>query len=89
MPMIQKIIRDLFGKEGDKSINPDECVALGAAAQAGVMAGDVTDILPLDVTPLTLSIDTPTHHNEVPLVISTFSHYNRPSSLIFVICHFN
>jgi molecular chaperone DnaK len=58
MPMIQNIIRDLFGKEGDKSINPDECVALGAAAQAGVMAGDVTDILLLDVTPLTLSIET-------------------------------
>ncbi|MGY5873638.1 MAG: molecular chaperone DnaK [Candidatus Thorarchaeota archaeon] len=58
MPMIQKIIRNLFGKEGDKSINPDECVALGAAAQAGVMAGDVKDILLLDVTPLTLSIET-------------------------------
>ena len=58
MPMIQKIIRDLFGQEGDKSINPDECVTLGAAAQAGVMAGDVTDILLLDVTPLTLSIET-------------------------------
>jgi len=58
MPMIQKIIRDLFGKEGDKSINPDECVALGAAAQAGVMSGDVKDILLLDVTPLTLSIET-------------------------------
>jgi molecular chaperone DnaK len=58
MPMIQNIIRDLFGKEGDKSINPDECVALGAAAQAGVMAGDVKDILLLDVTPLTLSIET-------------------------------
>ena len=58
MPMIQNIIRDLFGKEGDKSINPDECVALGAGAQAGVMSGDVTDILLLDVTPLTLSIET-------------------------------
>ncbi|MBY8996492.1 MAG: molecular chaperone DnaK [Candidatus Thorarchaeota archaeon] len=58
MPMIQNIIRDLFGKEGDKSINPDECVALGAAAQAGVMSGEVTDILLLDVTPLTLSIET-------------------------------
>ncbi len=58
MPMIQKIIRDLFGQEGDKSINPDECVTLGAAAQAGVMSGDVTDILLLDVTPLTLSIET-------------------------------
>ncbi len=58
MPMIQTIIRDLFGKEGDKSINPDECVALGAAAQAGVLAGEVRDILLLDVTPLTLSIET-------------------------------
>ena len=58
MPMIQNVIRDLFGKEGDKSINPDECVALGAAAQAGVLAGDVKDILLLDVTPLTLSIET-------------------------------
>ncbi|MFW9788752.1 MAG: molecular chaperone DnaK [Candidatus Thorarchaeota archaeon] len=58
MPMIQKVIRDLFGKEGDKSINPDECVALGAAAQAGVLSGDVKDILLLDVTPLTLSIET-------------------------------
>ncbi len=58
MPMIQNIIRDLFGKEGDKSINPDECVALGAAAQAGVMSGDVKDILLLDVTPLTLGIET-------------------------------
>jgi molecular chaperone DnaK len=58
MPMIQNIIRDLFGKEGDKSINPDECVALGAAAQAGVMSGEVKDILLLDVTPLTLGIET-------------------------------
>jgi molecular chaperone DnaK len=58
MPMIQTIIRDLFGKEGDKSINPDECVALGAAAQAGVMSGEVKDILLLDVTPLTLGIET-------------------------------
>ena len=58
MPMIQNMIRDLFGKEGDKSINPDECVALGAAAQAGVMSGEVKDILLLDVTPLTLGIET-------------------------------
>ncbi len=58
MPMIQNVIRDLFGKEGDKSINPDECVALGAAAQAGVLSGSVKDILLLDVTPLTLSIET-------------------------------
>ena len=58
MPMIQDMIRAMFGKEGDKSINPDECVALGAGIQAGVLAGDVKDILLLDVTPLTLSIET-------------------------------
>ncbi|MHA2424369.1 MAG: molecular chaperone DnaK [Candidatus Thorarchaeota archaeon] len=58
MPMIQNVIRAMFGKEGDKSVNPDEVVALGAAAQAGVLSGDVKDILLLDVTPLTLSIET-------------------------------
>ncbi len=58
MPMIQDMIRAMFGKEGDKSINPDECVALGAGIQAGVLAGEVKDILLLDVTPLTLSIET-------------------------------
>jgi molecular chaperone DnaK len=58
MPMIQNIVRAMFGKEGDKSINPDECVALGAGAQAGVLSGEVKDILLLDVTPLTLSIET-------------------------------
>ncbi|MBD3405390.1 MAG: molecular chaperone DnaK [Candidatus Lokiarchaeota archaeon] len=58
MPMIQNIIRAMFGKEGEKSINPDECVALGAAAQAGVLSGEVKDILLLDVTSLTLSIET-------------------------------
>lgn len=58
MPAIQETIRAMFGKVGDKSINPDECVALGAAAQAGVLSGDVTDILLLDVTPLTLGIET-------------------------------
>ncbi|MCK5150359.1 MAG: molecular chaperone DnaK [Candidatus Thorarchaeota archaeon] len=58
MPVIQNMIRAMFGKEGDKSVNPDEVVALGAAAQAGVLSGDVKDILLLDVTPLTLSIET-------------------------------
>jgi molecular chaperone DnaK len=57
MPVIQETVRAMFGKEGDKSINPDEVVALGAAAQAGVIAGE-TDILLLDVTPLTLGIET-------------------------------
>jgi molecular chaperone DnaK len=57
-PVIQKIVRDYFGKEPYKDINPDECVALGAAIQAGVLAGEVKDVLLLDVTPLTLSIET-------------------------------
>ncbi len=67
MPMIQSVIRAMFGKEGDKSVNPDEVVALGAAAQAGVLAGDRTDILLLDVTPLTLSIET-LHGVATPLI---------------------
>src|ERR1700746_2020452 len=58
MPAIQKLVKDLFGKEGHKGVNPDEVVAVGAAVQAGVLAGDVKDLLLLDVTPLTLSIET-------------------------------
>lgn len=58
MPAIADAVKNLFGKEPHKGINPDEVVALGAAVQAGVMAGDVKDILLLDVTPLTLGIET-------------------------------
>ncbi|HTW47861.1 MAG TPA: molecular chaperone DnaK [Acidobacteriaceae bacterium] len=58
MPRIQQIVKDLFGKEGHKGVNPDEVVAIGAAVQAGVLAGEVKDLLLLDVTPLTLSIET-------------------------------
>jgi molecular chaperone DnaK len=58
MPLIQKQVKDLFNKEPNKSVNPDEVVALGAAVQAGVLSGDVKDILLLDVTPLTLGIET-------------------------------
>jgi molecular chaperone DnaK len=58
MPQVVKIVRDTFGKQGDKTINPDECVALGAAAQGGVLAGEVKDIVLLDITPLTLSVET-------------------------------
>jgi molecular chaperone DnaK len=57
-PAIQKLVRDFFGKEPHKGINPDEVVGIGAAIQAGVLAGDVKDVLLLDVTPLTLSIET-------------------------------
>jgi molecular chaperone DnaK len=58
MPKIQQLVKDLFGREPHKGVNPDEVVAIGAAIQAGVLAGEVTDLLLLDVTPLTLAIET-------------------------------
>jgi molecular chaperone DnaK len=58
MPRIQGLVKELFGKEPHKGVNPDEVVAVGAAVQAGVLAGDVKDLLLLDVTPLTLAIET-------------------------------
>ena len=58
MPKVQQIVKELFGKEPHKGVNPDEVVAVGAAVQAGVLAGDVKDLLLLDVTPLSLGIET-------------------------------
>lgn len=58
MPMVQKLVKDFFKKEANMSVNPDEVVASGAAVQGGVLQGDVKDILLLDVTPLTLGIET-------------------------------
>jgi molecular chaperone DnaK len=58
MPAVQQAVRDFFGKEPHKGVNPDEVVGVGAAIQAGVLGGDVKDILLLDVTPLTLSVET-------------------------------
>jgi molecular chaperone DnaK len=58
MPLVQQIVKDFFGKEPRKDVNPDEAVAVGAAIQAGVLAGDVKDVLLLDVTPLSLGIET-------------------------------
>jgi len=58
IPRVQQLVKDFFGKEPNKSVNPDEVVAIGAAVQAGVLTGDVKDVLLLDVTPLSLGIET-------------------------------
>ena len=58
MPGVQEAVRKFFNREPNKTVNPDEVVAIGAAIQAGVLGGDVKDVLLLDVTPLTLSIET-------------------------------
>ena len=58
IPMVQKLVNDFFGKEPHKGVNPDEVVAVGAAVQAGVLAGEVKDVLLLDVTPLSLGVET-------------------------------
>lgn len=67
MPAVQEAVRKLFGKEPHKGVNPDEVVAIGAAIQAGVLGGEVKDVLLLDVTPLTLSIET-LGHVATPLI---------------------
>ena len=58
IPKVQQLVKDFFGKEPNKSVNPDEVVAIGASIQGGVLAGDVKDVLLLDVTPLSLGIET-------------------------------
>merc|ERR1719362_2141750 len=58
MPVVSEIVKDIYGKEACKGVNPDEAVAVGTAIQAGVLRGDVKDILLLDVTPLSLGIET-------------------------------
>ena len=58
IPSVQKIVKDIFGLEPNKSVNPDEAVCLGAAIQAGIIGGEVTDVLLLDITPLSLGIET-------------------------------
>uniref|UniRef100_A0A914YMS0 Heat shock protein 70 n=1 Tax=Panagrolaimus superbus TaxID=310955 RepID=A0A914YMS0_9BILA len=58
MPKVQQAVTEFFGKEPRKDVNPDEAVALGAAIQGGVLGGDVKDVLLLDVTPLSLGIET-------------------------------
>ena len=58
MPKVQELVKNLFGKTPNKSVNPDEAVAVGAAIQGGVLKGDIKDLLLLDVTPLSLGIET-------------------------------
>ena len=58
IPAVQDAVKKLFGKEPNKGVNPDEVVAMGASIQGGVLSGDVTDVLLLDVTPLSLGIET-------------------------------
>lgn len=58
MPKVQQTVQEIFGKQPSRAVNPDEAVAVGAAVQGGVLAGDVTDVLLLDVTPLSLGIET-------------------------------
>ncbi len=58
VPKVQELVKNFFGKDPDKSVNPDEVVAIGAAAQGGVLSGDVKDVLLLDITPLSLGIET-------------------------------
>jgi molecular chaperone DnaK len=58
IPMVQQKVKELFGKEPNRTVNPDEVVAMGAAIQGGVLSGDVEDLLLLDVTPLSLGIET-------------------------------
>jgi len=58
MPKVQETVKDFFGKEPRKDVNPDEAVAVGAGIQGGVLKGDVKDVLLLDVTPLSLGIET-------------------------------
>ena len=58
LPQVQESVQKIFGRTPSRSVNPDEAVAIGAAIQGGVLAGDVTDVLLLDVTPLSLGIET-------------------------------
>ena len=58
LPKVQETVREIFGRAPSHSVNPDEAVAIGAAIQGGVLAGDVTDVVLLDVTPLSLGIET-------------------------------
>ena len=81
MPMVQKAVADFFGKEARKDINPDEAVALGAATQGAVLSGERSDVLLLDVTPLTLGIET-LGGVMTPMIAVSYTHLTLPTKRI-------
>jgi len=84
MPVVQTLVRDLFGKEPCREVNPDEVVALGAAIQAGALAGQVNDVLLLDVTPLALGVET--HGGAVATLIRANTTIPTTCSEVFTTC---
>jgi molecular chaperone DnaK len=70
MPKVQDIVKNIFGKTPNKSVNPDEAVAIGAAIQGGVLKGDMKDLLLLDVTPLSLGIETLGANQEISSLLN-------------------
>jgi molecular chaperone DnaK len=82
MPKVLSEVKNFFGKEPNKSVNPDEVVAMGAAIQAGVLQGDVKDVLLLDVTPLSLGIET-LGGVSTKLIEKKYNHSNKKKSGFF------
>jgi molecular chaperone DnaK len=82
MPKVINEVKNFFGKEPNKSVNPDEVVAMGAAIQAGVLQGDVKDVLLLDVTPLSLGIET-LGGVSTKLIEKKYNHTNKKEPGIF------
>jgi molecular chaperone DnaK len=78
MPLVQQKVQEFFGREPRKDVNPDEAVAMGAAIQGAVLSGDKTDVLLLDVTPLTLGIETMGYQHQIQSITFDFLLLPRP-----------